>query len=80
LSSAEFKVSQKGRERVLRDKKKNVHAIVKGTLSDRLPIGEYREGYYNPYKTETFIDKESGRRLSVADVVVLDNQKIYYKW
>ena len=32
LKDVEFKVSQKGRERVLREQRKNVHAFIKGFL------------------------------------------------
>ena len=39
LSNVEFKVSQAGRDRVLREKSKNVHAGLVGTLVDFDPIG-----------------------------------------
>ena len=57
LTGVSFKVSQAGRERVLRDKKKNVHAVVRGTIS---PV--QGEGFdrplrvaYNPYKFSQFM-------------------------
>ena len=60
------KVSRKGREKVLREKKKNVHAFVKGYLQDaenvsRNPqvITREVEVTYNPYKYETFVEKET---------------------
>lgn len=39
LSGVDFKVSQAGRERVLREKSKNVHAGLVGTLTDFDPVG-----------------------------------------
>lgn len=33
LKDAKFKVSEKGRQRVIKEKRKNVHAFVEGTLS-----------------------------------------------
>lgn len=54
LVDAKFTVSEAGRQRVLRERKKNVHACVTGTL--RIP----EEGFwdvkirYNPYKDEHF--------------------------
>jgi len=41
LVRAEFKVSEAGRQRVLRERRKNVHAVVRGTLSI-LP-GEFKQ-------------------------------------
>jgi hypothetical protein len=48
-------VSEAGRQRVLRDRRKNVHAYIVGRVSDApgtLPGG--RRVRYNPYETETF--------------------------
>lgn len=39
LSNVEYKVSEAGRQRVLREKSKNVHAGLVGTLVDFDPIG-----------------------------------------
>jgi hypothetical protein len=56
LTDCEFKVSKAGRERVLREKRKNVHAFITGKLSEgSLVYGT--NVTYNPYKYETFVDK-----------------------
>ena len=70
LAEAEFKVGAKGRERVLREGRKNVHAGVLGTVvatSDAsLDVEElyaqahYREVSYNPYLGDTFTYKDTG--------------------
>lgn len=54
LSDATFKVSQAGRLRVLRERQKNVHAYVYGTLSDLNCLLTDRVTY-NPYKYSTFV-------------------------
>ena len=60
-----FKVSQAGRERVLREKRKNVHAGVCGTWhdsgNDHGTLSSVKERgelvTYNPYKYTTFVYK-----------------------
>jgi len=69
-----FKVSQAGRERVLREKRKNVHAgvcgtwhgndIDHGTLSSVKERGELVT--YNPYKYTTFVYKEDESEVDSA--------------
>lgn len=81
LKDATFRVSQAGRERVLRERRKNVHAYVTGTLLKSefgFPDLEPREAYYNPYKTKTFTDKETNEPVDRASMVMLAPGKIYY--
>ena len=57
LHNPVFKVSQAGRQRVLREKRKNVHAFVVGIhheWSEHMPCGNRRVSY-NPYKADTFM-------------------------
>lgn len=72
LKNAEFLVSDKGRERVRREKRKSVHAFVKGfvvaaseTIKGQLDFG-WQKCYYNPYETDYFTECESGRYLKGA--------------
>lgn len=64
LVNARFYVSQKGRERVLREKKKNIHAYVIGTISLSGAMGRGPEdglhikAEYNPYKSPYFTTKD----------------------
>ena len=62
LTMASPKVSEKGRQRVLRDKRKNVHAGVVGTLAafegDAPPW--WGEVSYNPYRGPSFYFKGEG--------------------
>ena len=62
LKDCRFMVSQAGRERVLRDKRKNVHAGVSGYVVDSFQGVEVGRGQrltttYNPYKYKTFVSK-----------------------
>jgi hypothetical protein len=54
LKDVRFIVNQKGRERVLCEKRKNVHAFTRGFITeDNLSI--FSEGItYNPYKNDRF--------------------------
>ena len=58
LKDVTFKVSEAGRQRVLREKRKNVHAFAIGELVDTLPNGFdilMQPVSYNPYKAGTFM-------------------------
>jgi hypothetical protein len=70
LENATFKVSEAGRQRVLREKRKNVHAGVLGFVKDLpVPPPEYK-AFYNPYKYDSFVDV-NGQKVSTASLVVL---------
>jgi|TARA_R110002051_G_scaffold84673_3_gene149957 hypothetical protein len=76
LKNAEFKVSQKGRERVLKEKRKNVHAFVKGFIVDPSEINKiddyenpnWTDVTYNPYKCGSFVTYFE-REVQFADYV-----------
>ena len=63
LANAKFIVREGGRQRVLREGRKNVHAFVEGDLVDERGIfGQDEHGKdfpmrvtYNPYKAATFV-------------------------
>jgi len=79
VTDANLVVGQKGREKVLATKQKNVHAGVRGELFavglEALCAFHAREGwveiYYNPYKTSTFVVKDTGAPLTQAKMVFL---------
>ena len=72
LSSVEFKVSEKGRQRVIREKKKNVHAYVIGRFEDpnfAFWIGRLKsikEAQYNPYRDRTFVTVHDSQPIGKA--------------
>jgi hypothetical protein len=53
IKNAEFKVSKKGRARVIQRKQKNVHAFIVGELGDPINIPG-KTITYNPYVNDTF--------------------------
>lgn len=59
LKDVKFKVSEAGRQRVIKEKKKNVHAFITGEemLPLYMPNGE--SVFYNPYKFSSFVDKDA---------------------
>lgn len=82
LIDPSFIVSKSGRERVLRVKQKNVHAVVRGTYAGckmRVDTSSMKEGYYNPYRTRTFVDRETEYPLSTAKEAYFYANKVYYK-
>lgn len=76
-----FKVSETLRQKVIATRTKNVHAKVLGyyTEEELESLRGFREAYYNPYHTETFVDKETEEPVLEAEIVVLMNKRIYYK-
>ncbi len=62
LWDCHFQVNQAGRERVLKEKRKNVHAGIKGYI-DCLGQSDFsvvdQQVTYNPYKYESFVNKET---------------------
>ena len=79
LYDAVGKVSEAGRQRVLREKRKNVHAGIVGTLVHREVEG-YFPGLpvtYNPYKYDSFVYSDSEKPYTGSQFVYMDNRKVY---
>lgn len=56
LLNVRFKVNESGRQRVLREKQKNVHAFVVADRVEDLATSEtLRQVSYNPYKNKSFM-------------------------
>lgn len=91
LSEVTFHVSQKGRERVLREQRKNVHAYVKGILQGHLkllsilePVTQmdnrgWAELTYDPYQYSSFVLRGTTKQTIVnrADLVLLHGNRIW---
>ena len=71
LKDAKFIVSEKGRQRVLKQRRKNVHAIIRGELVAAGSIEEPRAAYYNPYKVDSFVDYKTREPVHHSDMVML---------
>jgi hypothetical protein len=75
LTDVKFKVSESGRQRVLAQERKNVHAFVEG-IFDHQPHGLEMLGQgvtYNPYKYETFVRTYDKSPILTAKAAVLVN-------
>lgn len=56
ISGAQLRVSKKGRDRVLKEKRKNVHAGIVGVRIKKSPPNlKWVRVTYNPYKTDSFV-------------------------
>lgn len=77
LAGAKFVVNEAGRQRVLREKQKNVHAYVVGTFVGTLEAAQRHEATYNPYKYETFVTSTQEPLYEAASVTLREG-KIYY--
>ncbi|KJE27041.1 hypothetical protein LG52_36 [Geobacillus kaustophilus] len=77
LRDATFKVSEKGRQRVLREKRKNVHAYVVGTFALTYPVETlFKKVTYNPYKAGYFYNVETGEPVESSKIVWLSPEGV----
>ena len=82
LKDATLVVRPSGREKVLRERRKNVHAFIRGYIKEDYGIKDnwytVQELSYNPYKANTFVVKETGVPVHNASKVYLNtNGKAY---
>lgn len=88
LEDCTFKVSEAGRQRVLKEQRKNVHAGVVGRwYPDEIDKDVYTVGQaiaekmtpvtYNPYKYSTFVNKLDESCIIHAKDALLTNRKVY---
>ena len=77
VENAKFVVQPAGRQRVLQEQRKNVHAFVRGTIN---PQASYNvtpcdvQVKYNPYHADHFYEVETGEAVEGAPIVVLDTE------
>lgn len=84
LDDATFRVSEAGRQRVLKQKRKNVHAFISGKWNGVLRTGitsiipeNSVEVTYNPYKYSSFVLAKDGTPIKNARFVLVSDKKIY---
>jgi hypothetical protein len=91
LNNVTFAVQPAGREKVRQEKRKNVHAFVRGdmtwiaspmeSLEDYTLDNMARQGYnrvtYNPYKHESFVVVNTGEPIYKATQVVIVGNTIF---
>jgi hypothetical protein len=77
-----FVVRKAGREKVLRERKKNVHAFVRGTWMQDLLVEPEHQDYlehrewaeevtYNPYKYDSFVTKHDAKAIDFGRLASL---------
>lgn len=87
LSNVRFIVSENGRQKVIREKKKNVHAFAEGEIveadglskdliDEKLLSYKTRQISYNPYKYPCFFERESKEIIFTAGFIVMKDRKI----
>jgi hypothetical protein len=78
LINVTFKVSEAGRQRVIKEKRKNVHAAMIGERFPFIPKSfVYRyEVSYNPYKSPYFMVKSEDKPLDKARYVQIVDGKV----
>jgi len=89
LRDARFLVSEAGRQRVLRERRKNVHAYIEGTLIG-MDVGEQvadeslKAGLgmvvvrYNPYEDKGFVEQGAGTVVRSAELVRLSDEVVAF--
>ena len=78
LKDCSFRVGEKGRQRVLREKRKNVHAYIQGKecKNDKFPMENSIKVQYNPYKNKFFINTETNKPIFEAKWVQISGKDI----
>lgn len=81
LRDVKLKVSEAGRQRVIREQRKNVHAGIEGTLvsvdeQQQVDV-EHRRVTYNPYVTPTFVYVDTREPVRYAgDALLAVSQRV----
>jgi len=77
LFDCEFLVNEKNRQKVIKQKRKNVHAFVKGYIWNT-PVDLIKQASYNPYVRGSFYDKEDYNSIHNAHFVRAIDGKLFY--
>lgn len=78
IKDAVFNVGEKSRQRVLKERVKNVHAYVEGKyVGTSISYDTMNEVYYNPYTTEFFINKKTNQNVFNSEEVFFKDGKAY---
>lgn len=90
VQDAEFRVHERGRQRCIAEGVRNVHAWIVGDEIDRLsgdwsylrpggyiPAG-FRQAVYDPWKGESFVDRETLEPVHRALLVIMAGKNVWY--
>ena len=79
LDDCTFIVQKAGRNRVLKEKRKNVHAFVRGNICRKenlIKSANCRVVKYNPYLYGSFVYEDSEEPVNKAELVAIVGKKI----
>lgn len=84
IKNAVFKVSEAGRQRVIREKQKNVHAFVEGDLVTSTPLEAAPKKRaaglapvtYDPYRFDAFQRLDCGETIRTSPKVMIDDHGV----
>ena len=78
IKSAMFVVNEAGRKKVIKEKKKNVHAYVRGFIVNSFSKKKLKQVRvtYNPYKYNTFIEIQTQNPIYSAKYVEINDTNI----
>lgn len=81
LKNCVFKISEAGRQRVIKNKRKEVHCVIEGELCNKFKIKHSKSTqiYYNPYKFERFVNCKTGKYIDGAERVLLCDIGVFIK-
>jgi len=78
LNNVTFKVSEAGRQRVIKNKRKNVHAFIIGEITNgfkSLDLDPFLTVRYNPYEMDKF--QCQNKDISSAKTVIINGRHVY---
>jgi len=75
-----FQVNAKGRQKVLDEQRKNVHAGIKGYIDNDQQVPSGVEVTYNPYKYDSFVDKATELPIYSSLFTTLTKNKVVAVW
>ena len=83
LSNCRFKINQTGRQRVVLEQRKNVHAYIQGVVIDLNDMDSCHSQYkalrvtYNPYLFDSFVLLENSIPIYQVRYCLIQNSKVF---
>lgn len=81
LKDAQFIVDKQKQEQAKIEGSRNIHAFVIGSYvvtDQERPKELSRQGYYNPFHVDTFVNEETREPLHSADLLYCHNKRVYF--
>jgi len=81
LEDCSFRVYESGRQKVIKEKRKNVHAYIESdsyrVINGDVDVSNFREIYYNPYDLDAFVYKDNLKKVEKVKSILTYNNKLY---